>query len=53
MLRTYRLHADLYSNRASELIYSSEDEEISHDDSGGFNVDHVGEPGEMIDDQEN
>lgn len=53
-LRTYRLHSDLYSNRASDLVYSPEDEEISHDYLEDFNVDHMGtsRPGEMIDDQE-
>lgn len=57
-LRTYRLHADLYSNRASEVVYSSEEEEISRDDSEDFyHAEHV-EPcseREVIDyhDQEN
>lgn len=53
-LRTYRLHADLYFNKASEPVYSSEDEEISRDNLEDLNVDHVGtgEPGEIIDDQE-
>ena len=39
-LRTYRLHADLYSNRASEAVYSSDEEEISRDDSENFHVEH-------------
>ena len=53
-LRTYRLHADLYSNKASDPLYSSEDEEISLDNLEDLNVDHVGtgEPVEIIDDQE-
>ena len=59
-LRTYRLHADLYSNKANEAVYSSEEEEISRgfreDDSEDFNVEHVGtcrEAGEVIDGQGN
>ena len=57
-LRTFRLHADLYSIRASEAVYSSEEEEISHGDSEDFHVDHLaaGEAAcalEVIDGQEN
>ena len=54
MLRTYRLHADLYSNKARDPLHSSEDEEISLDNLEDLNVDHVGtgEPVEIIDDQE-
>ena len=40
-LRTYRLHAHLYSIRASEAVYSSEEEEISRDDSEDFHVEHL------------
>ena len=54
-LRTYRPHADLYSNRASEVVYSSEEEEISRDDSEDFyHAEHV-EPcseREVIDDHD-
>ena len=40
-LRTYRLHAHLYSIRASEAVYSSEEEGISRDDSEDFHVEHL------------
>jgi len=40
-LRTYRLHADLYSINASEAVYSSEEEEISRDDPDDFHVEHL------------
>lgn len=37
-LRTDRLHADLYGNKTSETIDSSEEEEISCDDSENVDV---------------
>ena len=47
-LRTYRLHADLYSNRASEAVYFRKRRKFRED----FNVEYVatcGEAGEVID----
>ena len=54
-LRTYRLHADLYFNKDSEAVYSSEEEDYLRDDSEDFHVEHMVDEAaeEVIDGQGN
>ena len=54
-LRTYRLHADLYFNKAREAVYSSEEEDDLRDDSEDFHAERMADEAaeEVIDGQGN